>query len=28
VGCNPTILAVNELYIRSFYMLNEFPEIP
>merc|ERR1711935_104762 len=27
VGCNPTILAVHELYIRSFHMLNEFPEI-
>ena len=25
--CNPTILAVHELYIRSFHMLNEFPEI-
>ena len=27
VGCNPTILAVHELYIRSFHILNEFPEI-
>lgn len=27
VGCNPTILAVHELYIRSFHILNEFPPI-
>lgn len=27
VGCNPTILAVHELYIRAFYMLNEYPQI-
>ncbi|XP_067140420.1 branched-chain alpha-ketoacid dehydrogenase kinase-like [Centruroides vittatus] len=27
VGCNPTILAVHELYIRAFYMLTEFPPI-
>ena len=27
VGCNPTILSVHELYIRSFHILNEFPEI-
>lgn len=27
VGCNPTILAVHELYIRSFHILNDFPEI-
>ncbi len=27
VGCNPTILAVHELYIRAFNILNDFPEI-
>ena len=27
VGCNPTILAVHELYIRAFHILNDFPEI-
>ncbi|XP_054710333.1 3-methyl-2-oxobutanoate dehydrogenase [lipoamide] kinase, mitochondrial-like [Uloborus diversus] len=27
VGCNPTILLVHELYIRAFYMLNEYPQI-
>ncbi|KAG8173935.1 hypothetical protein JTE90_002395 [Oedothorax gibbosus] len=27
VGCNPIILAVHELYIRAFYMLNEYPQI-
>ncbi|XP_054155074.1 3-methyl-2-oxobutanoate dehydrogenase [lipoamide] kinase, mitochondrial-like [Oppia nitens] len=27
VGCNPTILAVHEMYIRAFYMLSEFPPI-
>lgn len=27
VGCNPTILAVHELYIRSFHILNDFPLI-
>ena len=27
VGCNPTILGVHELYIRSFHILNDFPEI-
>lgn len=25
VGCNPTILAVHELYIRSYHLLTEFP---
>jgi len=27
VGCNPTILAVHEQYIRSFHILNDFPPI-
>jgi len=27
VGCNPTILAVHEMYIRAFHVLNDFPEI-
>ena len=27
IGCNPTILAVHELYIRAFHILNDFPEI-
>lgn len=27
VGCNPTILAVHEMYIKSFYMLSEYPPI-
>ena len=27
VGCNPTILAVHELYMRSFHMLSSFPPI-
>jgi len=27
VGCNPTILAVHELYIRAFHILSEFPAI-
>jgi len=27
VGCNPTILAVHELYIRAFHILKDFPEI-
>jgi len=27
VGCNPTILAVHEMYIRAFHMLAEFPTI-
>ena len=27
VGCNPIILAVHELYIRSFYLLNDFPVV-
>lgn len=27
VGCNPTILHVHELYIRSFFLLSEFPQI-
>lgn len=27
VGCNPAILAVHELYIRAFHILNDFPEI-
>lgn len=27
VGCNPTILAVHELYIRAFHILNDFPQI-
>ena len=27
VGCNPSILAVHELYIRAFNILNDFPEI-
>ena len=27
MGCNPTILAVHELYIRAFHILNDFPEI-
>lgn len=27
VGCNPTLLAVHELYIRAFYMLSEFQNI-
>ncbi len=27
VGCNPTILAVHELYIRAFHTLNDFPAI-
>ena len=27
LGCNPTILAVHELYIRAFHILNDFPEI-
>ena len=27
VGCNPTILAVHELYIKAFHTLNDFPKI-
>jgi len=27
VGCNPTILAVHELYIRAFHILKDFPEV-
>jgi len=27
VGCNPTILAVHELYIRAFHILSEFPPV-
>merc|ERR1719290_116966 len=27
IGCNPSILAVHELYIRAFHILNDFPEI-
>ena len=27
VGCNPIILAVHELYIRSFYCLQDFPNV-
>ncbi|XP_078600109.1 branched-chain alpha-ketoacid dehydrogenase kinase-like isoform X1 [Branchiostoma floridae x Branchiostoma japonicum] len=27
VGCNPTILHVHELYIRSFHLLSEFPPV-
>lgn len=27
VGCNPTILAVHELYLRAFRMLSTFPDI-
>jgi hypothetical protein len=27
VGCNPTILAVHEMYIRAFYMLTEYPQV-
>lgn len=27
IGCNPTILAAHELYIRSFHILSEFPQI-
>jgi len=27
VGCNPTILAVHELYIRAFHLLSEFPPV-
>eukprot|EP00090_Calanus_glacialis_P029236 TRINITY_DN4692_c0_g1_i1.p1 TRINITY_DN4692_c0_g1~~TRINITY_DN4692_c0_g1_i1.p1 ORF type:complete len:453 (-),score=153.19 TRINITY_DN4692_c0_g1_i1:116-1474(-) len=27
VGCNPIILAVHELYIRAFHILNDFPEV-
>lgn len=27
VGCNPSILAVHELYIRAFHILNDFPPI-
>lgn len=27
VGCNPSILAVHELYIRAFTILNDFPAI-
>lgn len=27
VGCNPIILGVHELYIRTFYLLTEFPEV-
>jgi len=27
VGCNPTILAVHELYIRAFHKLNDHPAI-
>lgn len=27
VGCNPTILAVHEMYIRAFYMLTEYPPV-
>jgi len=27
VGCNPSILAVHELYIRAFHILNDFPEL-
>jgi len=25
VGCNPTILAIHELYIRAFHMVADFP---
>jgi len=27
IGCNPSILAVHELYIRAFHILNDFPEL-
>ena len=27
VGCNPTILAVHELYIRAFTILSQIPAI-
>ena len=27
VGCNPLILAVHELYIRTFYLLQDFPAV-
>ncbi|ELT93703.1 hypothetical protein CAPTEDRAFT_160347 [Capitella teleta] len=27
VGCNPTMLAIHELYIRAFHVLTEFPPI-
>lgn len=27
VGCNPTILSVHELYIRTFYLLTDFPAV-
>ena len=27
VGCNPLILAVHELYIRTFYLLHDFPSV-
>lgn len=27
VGCNPIILAIHELYIRSFYLLHDFPVV-
>lgn len=27
VGCNPSILATHELYIRAFHILHDFPEL-
>ncbi|CAN7985827.1 unnamed protein product, partial [Ixodes pacificus] len=27
VGCNPTILAVHELYTQTFYLLTDFPPV-
>lgn len=27
IGCNPTILSVHDLYIRSFHTLHDYPQI-
>ncbi|KAI1296700.1 [3-methyl-2-oxobutanoate dehydrogenase [lipoamide]] kinase, mitochondrial [Halotydeus destructor] len=27
VGCNPTVLSVHELYIRTFYLLKDFAHV-
>lgn len=27
IGCNPTILAVHEMYIKAFNMLTDYPTI-
>lgn len=27
VGCNPSIMAVHELYIRAFYLVSEFEPV-